>query len=277
LTKGSEGLRTVSFGHVDLTGLNVGLMAKVFSGLEVVQLQRAQISTDQLSAILGAIVIQCEGANSRLGSDIRQQRLKLLNISGSDVSKVDPKLLARAVVRLKEITLTYTSLTKEQAKEIMLALSTYSNRTLIKLNIGGNDLSGLDPEVLAMGSTMVTRVSLAGTSLTNDQIISLLTRKSSNNNTSRSSLMTRLNLSRNNLAQVPPQLLAEGIVCLREVALYETNLGNEQVSAILRMAAASNKIRKLLFGVVGCQLPSDELIQRARLNIPHLHLFKVHP
>jgi len=199
------GLKTVSFGHVDLTGLNVGLMAKVFSGLEVVQLQRAQINRDQLSAI----GIQCEGANSRLGSDIRQQRLKLLNISGSDVSKVDPKLLARAVSRLKEITLTYTSLTKEQAKEIMLALSSCSNRTLTKLNIGGNDLSGLDPEVLAMGLTMVTKVSLAGTSLTNDQIISLLTRKSNkNNNTSRSSFMTRLNLSRNNLAQVPPQLLA---------------------------------------------------------------------
>ena len=74
----------------------------------------------------------------------------------------------------------------------MLALSTYSNRTLTKLNIGGNDLSGksfiwtphltqsittgLDPEVLAMGSTMVTRVSLAGTSLTNDHIVSLLVR-----------------------------------------------------------------------------------------------------
>ena len=81
-----------------------------------------------------------EGANSR--PDIRQQKLKSLNISGSDVSKVmamvmmmikmimfimifiiicfitltmskvDPKLLARAVVKLKEITLTYTCLTK---------------------------------------------------------------------------------------------------------------------------------------------------------------------
>jgi len=217
-----------------------------------------------------------EGANSR--PDIRQQKLKSLNISGSDVSKVDPKLLARAVVKLKEITLTYTCLTKEQAKQILFALSTCSNPTLTKLNIGGNDLSGSDPEVLSLGLTKVARVSLAGTSLTTDQIISLLMRASNNNNTSSSSssnsLMRRLNLSRNNLAQVQPQVLAEGIVCLREVALYETNLTNQQVTAILRMVAVSNKLRKLHFGVVGCQLPDDELVRRARINITHLHLFQ---
>merc|ERR1719305_1279593 len=97
-----------------------------------------------------------------------------------------------------------------------------------------------------------------------------------NNNTSsnNSSLMTRLNVSRNDLAQVPPQLLAEGIVCLREVALYETNLANQQVTSILRMVAVSNKLRKLLFGVVRCQLPDDELVRRARINITHLHLFQ---
>jgi len=136
------GLRIVSFGHLDLTGLDVGLVANVLGGLEVVQLQRAQIGMDQLSALLAAIV-QCgaEGADTRLGYQ-RQQRLKSLNISGTDVSEVDPQLLAEAVVKLQEITLTYTYLTKEQTKEIMLALSINSNPTLKKLNIGRNDLSG---------------------------------------------------------------------------------------------------------------------------------------
>ena len=82
-----------------------------------------------------------EGANSSLGSDIKQQRLKLLNISGSDMSKVvtmvmiimdhydmfdhfkvDPKLLARAVVNLKEITLTYTCLTKYGLRKVSIAM-----------------------------------------------------------------------------------------------------------------------------------------------------------
>merc|ERR1719430_42546 len=128
-----------------------------------------------------------------------------------------------------------------------------------------------------MGLSRVARVSLAGTSLTTDQITSLLMRASNysnNNNSSSNSLMTRLNLSRNNLTQVPPHLLAEGIVCLGEVALYETDLSNQQVTSILRMAAVSSKLRKLLFGVVECELPDVELVQRARLNIPHLHLFQ---
>jgi len=208
------GLRIVSFGHVDLTGLDVGLMAKVFSELEVVQLQRAQITWDQLSAILAAIVQCGAGADTRLEYH-RQPRLKSLNISGTDVSKVDPKLLAGAVVKLKEITLTYTCLTKEQAKDIMLALSVNSNLTLKKLNIGKNDLSGVDPDLLSIGLAKVARVSLADTSLTNDQFVSLLMRASNSSsssssigNSSSSSLMARLNLSTNNLSQVPPTLLA---------------------------------------------------------------------
>jgi len=136
--------------------------------------------------------------------------MKSLNISGTDVSKVDPKLLARAVVKLREITLTYTSLTMEQITEIMSALlSIDSKPTLTKLNIGGNDLSAVDPDMLSMGLTRVSRVSLIDTSLTNQQAISLLTRA---NNKSSSNLMTRLNLSENNLSQVPPQLLAGEII-----------------------------------------------------------------
>jgi len=71
-------------------------------------------------------------------------------------------------------------------------------------------------------------------------------------------------------------LLADGIVCLREVALYETNLTSQQVAAILRTAAVSSKLRKLLFGVVRCQLPDDHLLPKARLNVPNVHIFPAH-
>ena len=73
------------------------------------------------------------GASTNLGFQNIQQRLKSLNLSGTDMSKVmtlaplppftnigithgsmfqlDPKLLAAGIVELKEITLTYTCLT----------------------------------------------------------------------------------------------------------------------------------------------------------------------
>ena len=73
------------------------------------------------------------GASTNKGVQNKQQRLKSLNLSGTDMSKVitlaplppftnigithgsmfqlDPKLLAAGIVKLKEITLTYTCLT----------------------------------------------------------------------------------------------------------------------------------------------------------------------
>jgi len=116
------------------------------------------MSSGQLSALFAAIV-GVPGASTNTGFQNKQQRLKSLNLSGTDVSKVDPKLLAAGIVKLKEITLTYTCLTLEQIKEMLLALSNSpTNLSLTKLNIGGNDLSGVEAGLLT-ALTKVERVS----------------------------------------------------------------------------------------------------------------------
>lgn len=261
------GLRTLSVGHVDLAGLNIEW---VVFGLEVVQFQRAHISSGQLSALFAAIV-GVPGASTNTGFQNKQQRLKSLNLSGTDVSKVDPKLLAAGIVKLKEITLTYTCLTLEQVKEMLMALSNSpTNLSLTKLNIGGNDLSGVEARLLT-ALTKVERVSLAGVSLSSEKASSLLVRAAER---SEKNVLQRLNLSGNSLSQVPPMVLAEGAASLHQVVLYDTNLTSNQVRAILLLAAGSTKLRKLLIGSVGHQVLDDGLVQRARLNIPHIHIFQ---
>ena len=78
-------------------------------------------------------------------------KLNSLDISDNDLSGVDPELLAKTVTKLQTLEVTLTKLTHQQAVAIFTAVSEGSK--LSKLDIGHNDLSGLDPGLVRKAVT----------------------------------------------------------------------------------------------------------------------------
>merc|ERR1712129_146502 len=92
---------------------------------------------------------------------------------GTNLSPVDANILAQAVTQLEEVGLGWTALTPQQVEAIFAALET-SSKTKI-LRIGVNNLSSVDPDVLARVTNKLETVDMEGTDLTEQQMTRILT------------------------------------------------------------------------------------------------------
>ena len=78
----------------------------------------------------------------------------VLDMSENDMFDIDPELLAKVVTKLQKLEINCTELTLQQAAAIFTAVSEES--TMIELDISDNDLSGVDPELLAKAVNNLT-------------------------------------------------------------------------------------------------------------------------
>ena len=106
--------------------------------------------------------------------------MKILNLShcdkltfGRDLSRVSPQLLARAASRLVSLDLSYIGLTSQQARAIFTSLG-YQPSKLRRLVISDNDLSTVDPRLLAKAVNQLDFVNLDSTLLTGPQVEAIL-------------------------------------------------------------------------------------------------------
>ena len=132
--------------------------------LESVSLWGHFLSTEQLSQLFLAISET---------SDTRDLRLRRLNISGNDLSRLEADQLARSVVRLQEIFLLNTRLTTLQT-ELILARIVSTRSPLRGLYIGDNNLASVSPTLLSQAVVELQTVSLDDTNLGSQQVTSLL-------------------------------------------------------------------------------------------------------
>ena len=103
----------------------------------------------------------------------RDLRLRSLNISGNDLSRLEAGQLARSVARLQEIFLLNTRLTSTQA-EMILAEIASSSSPLRGLYLGDNNLASVSPALLARAVGRLRTVSLDDTNLSSEQVTSVL-------------------------------------------------------------------------------------------------------
>ena len=103
----------------------------------------------------------------------RDLRLRSLNISGNDLSRLEAGQLARSVARLQEIFLLNTRLTSTQA-EMILAEIASSSSPLRGLYLGDNNLASVSPALLARAVGRLQTVSLDDTNLSSEQVTSVL-------------------------------------------------------------------------------------------------------
>merc|ERR1712129_670029 len=99
-------------------------------------------------------------------------KLKSWNLSYTDLSSIRTDLLAEAVTQLEEVNLAYAGLTPEQVEAIFAALDKPSQ--LRTLQMSGNNLSSVDPYVLAQAVTQLVEVELNDTQLAAQQVEAIL-------------------------------------------------------------------------------------------------------
>ena len=111
-------------------------------------------------------------------TETSQLRLRKLNISGNDVSRVEADLLAMSMVRLEEVFLLNTRLTSQQTELLLARIvspSLQSGQSPLKaLYIGDNSLSSVSASLLARAVVRLQTVSLDDTNLRSEQVTALL-------------------------------------------------------------------------------------------------------
>ena len=101
-------------------------------------------------------------------------KLRKLDFTYTDLSSLEPGLLARAVVLLEDVSLRATMLTRQQIEEILTAIN--KDTRLKKLDLGGIlSLTYIDPNLLASSITQLEEVNIGYLSITGPQLHALFT------------------------------------------------------------------------------------------------------
>jgi len=85
--------------------------------------------------------------------------------------------------------------------------------------------------------------------------------------------LTLLDLSRINLSEVDPELLAVAVNGVERVNLYQTSLSNQQLDALFTGIIQGSKLRKLLIGDLGMEAVDPELLSRAVNKLQYVSLY----
>ena len=136
----------------------------------------------------------------------RESQGTVLDMDSNTMFGIDPELLAKVVTKLEKLDIDDTELTQQQAAAILTAVSEGSKMT--ELNICWNDMSGVDPGLLAKAFNNVETLDIGYTKLTPQQATAVIT------SASEGCKLTKLNIRGNNLSGVDPGLLAKAVTKL---------------------------------------------------------------
>ena len=107
-----------------------------------------------------------------LEAALRHPGLRTVDLSLTDLSSVGPDLPASLALRLEDLDMWNTELTTSQLEAVLTAATTSS--TLRKLNLGNNNLSLVEPGLLARAVNRLEEVDIRHTLLTKEQVEAIL-------------------------------------------------------------------------------------------------------
>ena len=153
----NNNLKSLDISRTDLSPVHLDVLSKALSRLEDVTLCHTFLTTEQAVALFSEMA--------------RTSVMKKFDIKiGWDLSSVNPNVLASALVRLEEVSLSGTSITHDQAVALCREIS--QNSQLKKLVLDYIDFSSVDPEVLAAALTNVKEISFRSC-ISPEQVISV--------------------------------------------------------------------------------------------------------
>ena len=144
-----------------LTQLDPQILADAVCKLEDSNLNYTKLTALQIKAIFTAI------------SSKKNIPLKALNI-GHNEMQVRPELLSAAVTKLERLNLESSGLSSDQTGAIFSALQAPGSR-LRSLELQHNDLSSVEPGLLARAVTRLEEVNFQNTEMTAEQVTATLT------------------------------------------------------------------------------------------------------
>ena len=153
---------------------------------------------------------------------------------------------------MKKLNITDTNLTQQQAEAILTAVS--EENVVSKLYIGFNNLSGVDPGLLAKAFTNLKKLNVNGSQLTQQQIVTILTGCFKG---------STIHISMNDLSRVDPGLLARAVNKLEVLDVTDTELSQQQVVAIITAVTISNKLIELYIGENDLSIVDPGLLTKA--------------
>ena len=224
---GAPRLKIVTMQSCDLSSLDAELLARGMTNLRKVNICRTELTKQQMEEILTAI-------------STGQSQLQYLDISQNNLSSVEPNILAKAMSSLKEANIRHTQLTNHQTNAVFIALSA-AHSQLKNLNVECNNLSLVEPAILARAVTGLENVNMSETQLTDQQMKAICIKMDDNH-----SHLTNLDIQNNDLSLVEPNIFAKAVNNLQEVKIPFPYLTNQQIKAILTVISAGHSQLKNL-------------------------------
>ena len=165
--------------------------------------------------------------------------------------------------RLKEANLPGTQLTKQQLEAIFTAISTGTSQ-LRTLYLQNNNLSSVEPPLLARAVSSLENLNLSYTQLKRHQLETILTPLSVE-----APCLKILNLRSSPMSSVEADLLARAVNNLEEVNLSSCQLSKKQAEAILTESLMKTSLKRLDIRFV--RLDKD-LVERTKQTIGSLEV-----
>ena len=169
--------------------------------------------------------------------------IQKLDFSYSSLVQVEPELLATLVTQAVQANLSGTDLTKKQLKALLLRIS-QEETSLKRLNLAENNLSSVEPSLVASSLNRLTLAGLSFCHLSTVQLEVLLVSLSQD-----LSSLEHLTLSDNYLPSVDPLLIGESLVNLKTANLCGTKLTLHQISVALTLIVQSTTLEYIALDV----------------------------
>jgi len=150
-----EGIRELNISQNQINKVNSDTLARAVNSMEQVNLFNAKLSQSQVSAIYQQMSMTT--------------KLRLVSMGCVDISCVNPDIVAPALNKLNIARLCNTNITTQQLDAILRLMSLHRT-SLQEIDLGHNNLSNVNTDILAHGVNMIQVVKLYDTNLTREQI-----------------------------------------------------------------------------------------------------------
>jgi len=236
---------------IDLASVEPKQLAKAVIKLEELVLSITELNSQQSQAIFTAI-----------GDD---SNLKILSLRQNNLSSVDSKKLAKAVIKLEELDLSSTQLNSQQTQAIFTAMGDDSNLRI--LDLWDNDLSSVEPKQLANSVIKLKELDLSNTDLNSQQMKAIFTAIGDDSN------LKKLSLRWSNLSSLEPKLIAKAVIKLEELDLGNiTELNSQQTKAIFMALGDDSNLKKLHLWVIDLSSVEPKQLAKAVIKLEELDL-----
>ena len=219
----SDNLKRLFIGGTNLQSIDPETLSRALNKLEVVNLFDCLLTNQQTEELF---------AKMSGGTNLRKARL-----SYNDLSSIHPDICGTQVNNLEVMHMENTELTAPQVENIFAKINVSTN--LKDLDISCNNLSTIEPGVLASGLNKVEVVSVANCFLTIQQVQTIFAMMKETTKT------MKLIIAMNNLTFTDPIILAEAVNKLTEVDMSRTNMTVHQVESILEESIKGTQLMAL--------------------------------